>query len=381
MLLNENEGKFLLRAHGIATPEGVIVETGAQLEAALAGLGLPVALKAQIPAGKRGRNGGIGFAGTAAEARAVFDAMIGASVNGFEVSRLLVEPRVDIRRERYVAVTVAMNEVWLMIGRDGGVAVEDNARSDPQSLVQVPLDPTIGESRGVILDAFESLGFPPELHEAYFDLCARLETLARRSDAVMAEINPLVETGDGALIALDARVEIDDSALARQPEIRALLRLEASDHGWGRSQKVSQLQRVDGDGKVGLVGLGGGMALAVSDWLASENQGLAGAIDMDSSLSSGTARQALSDVLDAFDADRRVEVVLVNMISSGNRIDRIAAELLPALSARRARAGKPVVVHLQGNGSERATALLRDAGIRNCPGLREAVAETLNHLR
>lgn len=381
MLLYEDEGKFLLRRYGIATPEGESVRNETELDAALAELQFPVALKAQIPAGKRGKNGGIMFADTPLQARSHFTSMIGGQVGGYPVTSLRVEPKALIRRERYLALTVAMNEIWLMIGRDGGIDVEDHAQSVPSSVERIPLRRTVADIRSAIERAFESLGFPESLWDAYFDVCGRLEALLRGTDAMMAEINPLVETSDGSLLALDARIDIDDSAIFRQAAIRRLLDLRDGGRDWVESRKVSTLRRIDGKGEVGLVGLGGGMALTVSDWIASENHSLAGAVDMDTSLSSGIARDTLASVLDDFELEENVRVILVNMISSGNRIDRIAEELLPALHAHRARSRKPMVVHLQGNGGVLATARLRDAGIHNCQSLTEAIRATLNYLK
>jgi succinyl-CoA synthetase beta subunit len=381
MLLLEDEGKFLLGQFGIVTPKGAAVRDAAELDVTLAKLQFPIALKAQIPAGKRGKNGGIMFADTPSKARSIVASMIGSHVSGHPVASVRVERKAAIRRERYVALTVTMNEVWLMIGRDGGVDVEDHALSDPSSVARIPLRRTVADTRDAIEMAFESLGFPEPGRDAYFDVCGRLEALLRGTDAIMAEINPLAETSDGSLLALDARIDIDDAAISRQPAIRKLLDLRHGTREWIEPQKVSMLRRSDRNGAVGLVGLGGGMALTVSDWVASENQSLAGAIDMDSSLSSGIACETLASVLDDFGSDEGVRVVLVNMISSGNRIDRIAEELLPALRANRASSSKPMVVHLQGNGGARATALLRDAGIDNCTSLKEAISATLSYLK
>ncbi|RUU61307.1 ATP-grasp domain-containing protein [Mesorhizobium sp. M2C.T.Ca.TU.002.02.1.1] len=380
MLLYEDEGKFLLRQYGIATPEGAVVSDATELEDALPELQFPIALKAQIPVGKRGKNGGIMFADTPLQARSIFASMIGRQISGYPVTSLRLEPKVVVLRERYVALTVTMNEIWLMIGRDGGIDVEDRAQSDPGSVARIPLRRTVFDMRETIGLTFQSLGFPQPQWDAYFDVCARLESLLRGTDAVMAEINPLAEVSGGSLLALDARIDIDDSAVARQPAIRKLLHLRRGGHGWPKSQKVSTLQRFGRRGTVGLVGLGGGMALTVSDWIASESQSLAGAIDMDASLSSGNAPETLASVLDDFDADDNTRVILVNMISSGNRIDRITEALLPVISANRARSAKPMVVHLQGNGGAKATALLRDAGIHNCSSLKEAIGATLSYL-
>ena len=161
-----------------------------------------------------------------------------------------------------------------------------------------------------------------------------------------------------------------------------MLGIAGTAEDWLKQRKASKLQRFEGQRGVGLVGLGGGMALTVSDWLASEHQALSAAIDMDSSLSGGTASKTLAAVLDEFQSDESTDVILVNMIASGNRIDRIASDLLPVLQDKRAMtARKPIVVHLQGNGGAEATALVEQAGFRNCSGLREAMSETLAHLK
>jgi len=379
VLLHENDGKQVLRHFGIPTPSGVEVETTSELSQALLSVGMPAVLKAQVPTGGRGKAGGILFAENDAQARAAFSTLLKSKINGFRVSKILVEPKVKILHERYVGITVSANRAWLMIGRAGGISIEERANDDPSSVVRIPVDRESDDLEEAILKGLRGLGLSDRANGAYATVCKRLLDLFIKTDALTAEINPLAELEDGSLVALDARIDVDDSALPRQPAIRELLQLEPSATGWGKSKKESTLTRLQ-DGVVGLIGLGGGMAMAVSDWFAGRGFGLSGTIDMDCALASGQAQAVISSVLSDLDEDRDTKVILLNMISSGNRIDRIVSTILPVLQARGTKAGKPLVVHLQGNGGAEATRMLRDAGLPNFDGLKDALHATVEHL-
>jgi succinyl-CoA synthetase beta subunit len=377
MLLNESEGKSLLREHGIPSPLGRRVTNEVELAAAIEAVGMPLILKVQIPVGGRGKSGGVKVANSEAEAIAHFRTMIGSTIKDHQVSAVLVEQKADLAHERYVGMVVKDQGLQFMIGRTGGVEIEETAVSDPSSIAIVPLRPEQTTASEPFLNAFEAIGLPENLWSTYLGLCHRLATTVSSSDLVMAEINPLAELSDGTLLALDARVEVDDSALYRQPRIRELLGM--ADDGNGAQQSV--LRRLSGDGEVALIGYGGGMALCVSDWLSAEGHLLGAAVDMDHAIAHGHTTEAFSSVLDQIEADRRIKVILINITASGKRIDQIAESLVPALeSRRRGNATIPIVLSLHGNRGSAATALLDRAGFPNCRGLRDAIDTTLQHL-
>lgn len=380
MLLRESEGKILLRKYGIATPTGVVVERMEELEAVIGELSLPVVLKAQVPAGGRGKAGGVQFAAGHNEVRAIFKSMLGSVLNGFTVSRILIEPKFDIVSERYLGITLSENRPWLIIGSQGGVSIEDTAKEAPETLARIPLIKSVYDPKQLHAQ-FAAIGLPEQLWAKYDTICQKLAQLFEESDALMAEINPIAELREGSLMALDARIDIDDAALPRQGHVRELLGLPESKAGWGTAAKVSTLHRFE-SGDVGLVGLGGGMAMAVSDWFASKGFRLSGSIDMDSAIASGRAEPTFQHVFSEFLDDTHTKVILVNMIASGNRIDRIVQSLLPALSgASSSPTRKPVVVHLQGNGGDQATALLASAGYKNCASLKDALHLAQTYLK
>ncbi|QGZ56408.1 ATP-grasp domain-containing protein [Paraburkholderia acidiphila] len=378
MLLNESEGKSLLREHGIPSPLGRRVTNEVELTAAIEAIGLPLVLKVQIPVGGRGKSGGVKLANSEAEAIAHFRLMIGSTIKGHQVSAVLVEQRADLAHERYVGMVVKDQGLQFMIGRTGGVEIEETSVSDPGSIAIVPLRPEQTNANEPFLTAFETIGLPGHLWDTYLGLCHRLATTVSSSDLVMAEINPLAELSDGTLLALDARIEVDDSALYRQPRIRELLGM--ADDGDGAQQSV--LRRLSGDGAVALVGYGGGMALCVSDWLAAEGHSLGAAIDMDHAIAHERTGEAFASVLDQIECDQRIKVVLVNITASGKRIDQIVDALVPVLESRRLGHAKiPIVLNLHGNHGATAKALLDRANFPNCRGVRDAIDTTLQYLQ
>jgi succinyl-CoA synthetase beta subunit len=365
MLLLEHQGKALLRGKGIATPRGLVVDSAASLDAALPRLQSRLVLKAQVAAGGRGKSGGIAFAEGHDEVRAAFGNLHGRKINGLVVEAVLVEERIDTARERFIALMVDGGALRLLLGRDGGIDVEDHG----ESIVALAVDPIDGPDDSMTRDGLSRLGIPQAHHAAYCAVARALFDLARESDARLVEINPLVELAEGSLLALDARVVIDDDALARHPEFAA--QGDPAPAATGGDLKFKR--NPDAGGAIGLIGLGGGLNVTLMDWIASRGGKVATLVDVDPAIGSGRSREGFRAAFQAFDGDPVLRAILVNIITCGYRLDDIVAALVEALNARPQYGATPVILHLRGNSKSATPSLLASNGYSNSASIAEAV--------
>jgi succinyl-CoA synthetase beta subunit len=375
MLLLEHQGKALLRGKGIATPRGVVVVGAVELAEALPKLQGRVVLKAQVAAGGRGKSGGIAFAQTPEDAQIAFAELRALSIHGLAVESVLVEEQIDYVRERFIALIVQDGALQLLLGRKGGIHVEDTAETDPESVISLAIDPIDGPDASVVAASLGKLGIPAAYHAAYCETARALFDLAQASDARLVEINPLVELSDGRVLALDARVAIDEDALPRHPEFAAQVAqgaAAAAAQPAGR-EDLKFKRNPDVGGTIGLIGLGGGLNVTLMDWIGSLGGKVATLVDIDRAIGSGRAREGFHAALQAFDGDPSIRAILINVVTCGYRLDEIVAALLAALSARPRSGAKPIVLHLRGNSLSRTPLLLASSGYTNSPSIAHAV--------
>jgi succinyl-CoA synthetase beta subunit len=287
--LLEHRGKSLLRAAGITTPDGRVVTTAADARSTAEALGFPVALKAQILAGKRGLGGGIVFANDAAEAEAAAQRLFAAPLYGWPVTELLIETKSTIQSELYVAVVsdTAARAPLMIVSTSGGVAVEEAAQTGSGTTVSAAVDMRRGAPVYWCLDVVRSLPLPEATLVALARVLSKLYEVYRRNDCTIAEINPLAITERG-LIALDARIAIDDDAVFRHPELElersqevgdrnaTALELAASKIDENDHRGSAHFVQIDPDGSlakaqgkisIGFDGIGTGVSMAVMDEL------------------------------------------------------------------------------------------------------------------
>lgn len=372
MLLYEHEGKTLFREYGIPTPEFAVADRHADLEAALSAIRPPVMIKAQVLAGGRGKAGGIVAAGSVAAARDAAARLLGSTVKGHTVESVLIEPQVAIERELYLAATFDAEDVLLLVGGHGGIDVESYF-TDPSSVQAVRIDPLYGPSEYQVRNALDRLGVAPALWSGLARIALDLFRLFRACDAKLAEINPLAVASDGGPVALDARVEVDDGALFRQPRLAEIQRARGHGDGFETRLKELQVQYVPMGGSVGLVSQGAGAGVAIMDWVELEGGRVAAFVDMDYAILSGQIEEALRFVLGHLVATPSVRSLLVNFTTCGVRVDFIAEALAKVLSELRGRRRQPVFIHLGGNREAAAHALMQKAGHELCETLGEAV--------
>ncbi|QEX25249.1 succinate--CoA ligase [ADP-forming] subunit beta [Hypericibacter adhaerens] len=352
------------------------VANAAALDQALRTLPPHLVLKAQIFGGGRGKGGGIAFAATADEASAAYAALRNRAINGLPVESVLIEERIDHLRERYAGLVIDSGEIRLLFGRAGGVEIEEITARDPGNLAGFAVDPIDGPASGSFADCFDRLGFALEYRGEYEAIGRALFALARSCDATTVEINPLVELPQGRLLALDARVFIDDDALGRQAELAALRPHQAAMSSARSDVAGLRFKDNPAGGTIGLIGLGGGLNVTLMDWIAESGEQVARLVDIDPAIGAGRAAEGFAAALAAFDEDSAIHAVLLNIITCGYRLDEITAALLPALAARNGKA-KPVILHLRGNAGARTPAMLAHAGCLNSASIAAAVADVI----
>jgi succinyl-CoA synthetase beta subunit len=378
MLLLEHQGKALLAEHGIAAPKGIVVSSREALDRVIDGLPARLVLKAQIASGGRSRAGGVAFADSVGQAQAASSALLGTTINGLAVKALLIEERVDFLRERYAALLIEDGEIRLLFGRKGGIDIEDITASDPRNLVSIVCDPIDGPKADELTACFDRLGFAAEYRRAYELLARDLFALARARDALLVEINPLVECRGGKLIALDARIDIDDQALARQPAIAAPISVPSvAKHAPVDFAGLPFRKNPEG-GSIAVIGLGGGLNVSLMDWIAALGGKVASLVDIDGALASGHAAQGFAEAFQAYDGDPAIRAILVNVITCGYRLDDIVEGLLQAHAARPPTTVKPMILHLRGNAMARTPAMLAAADCSNSASITDAVTAVVS---
>ncbi|MFH1085811.1 MAG: ATP-grasp domain-containing protein, partial [Chloroflexota bacterium] len=224
MNLHEYQAKRLLADHGIPVPEGLVAESAAEARAAAERLGGRVAVKAQVLVGGRGKAGGVVLAESADEAAQAAGRLLGQPMRGWTVGQVLVERRAEIEEELYLGLALDRSArcMRLIASSAGGVGIEETARVQPASIHTTALDPLVGLRPYHANGAAAAIGLRPELWRAWAGVAQALYAAAQATDATLAEINPLVVTPAGTLLALDAKVTLDDNALFRHPDLAAL---------------------------------------------------------------------------------------------------------------------------------------------------------------
>jgi succinyl-CoA synthetase beta subunit len=336
--------------------------------------------KVQVPAGARGKAGGVKMVSSSAELEAQVRALLASSIHGHKPSAILVEERASIASERYVAIMLDGPDTLLLIGRNGGVEVESTAAGDDSAFAVVPIGHGQIPADADVVAALTRMDIAAALHPAYLETIRSLARLFTESDAVLAEINPLAELTNGKLCALDARIAIDSGSLFRHPEFEAIAAGREPGDELSRRLKELEIQYVPVGGSVGLVSSGAGVGVTVMDWVAAEGSLLAAFVDLDYSIMSGKSQPAMRLVFDLLDSDPDVRSIIVNFTSCGLRLDTIAEDLIAVMKERPAGA-KPAVLHLQGNRAGEAHRLVRAAHFDLVESLGDAVRQAVNLTR
>ena len=354
MDLYEHMGKDLFRAHGMQTPRGVVAFSGEDAAAATRELGGRSVVKIQVQVGGRGKGGGVELCESPEAAAEAADRMIGTAFKGFAVTRVLVEELLPIAREFYTSLLLdrSRGDYLAMMTAEGGVDIEELARTRPEALRRIHIDPLLGLRSYHVRELVGTL--PVEAWEGAGEAFRKMYELVVERDATLVEINPLVLLDDDRVVALDAKVTIDDNALWRQADIAELADQFPIDEVEARA-KEQGLQYVKLDGAVGIIGNGAGLVMSTLDVVAQAGARAANFLDVGGGASADQMATSLEVVL----SDPAVRVVLVNIFGGITRCDLVAQGILEALERVDARV--PIVVRLDGTNAEDGRRILSDA--------------------
>jgi succinyl-CoA synthetase beta subunit len=354
MDLYEHMGKELFARSGVPVPRGTVARTPTEAAHATEALGGRSVVKVQVQIGGRGKGGGVVLADSAVEAAQAAERMLSEGFAGMPVTRVLVEERVPIRSEFYAAFLLDRSSGGYlgMMTAEGGVDIEELARTRPQAIRRVAIDPALGLRTFHLRELTGTL--PVDARDPAGDVLRTLFSVLREQDATLVEVNPLVELEGGGVLALDAKVTIDDNALWRHPDIEAL-RSEFPVDDVERRAREQGLQYVKLDGEVGIIGNGAGLVMSTLDVVAQAGARAANFLDVGGGASADQMATSLEVVL----SDPAVRTVLINIFGGITRCDLVARGILEALSRVEARV--PIVVRLDGTNAEEGRRILEEA--------------------
>jgi succinyl-CoA synthetase beta subunit len=366
MKVHEYQGKEILRAYNVAVPRGKVAFTVDEAVRGAEELGGPVwVVKAQIHAGGRGKGGGVKIARSIDEVRALAGQMLGMRLvthqtgpEGRVVRRLLIEEGVSIARELYLGVTLdrSTSRNVVMASTEGGVEIEKVAAETPEKILKEFVDRGIGFQAYQARSLAYRLGLRGDALKNGVKFLHALYAAYEATDASLAEINPLVITTDGGVIALDAKMNFDDNALDRHPELKPLRDLDEEDPLEVEASK-SSLNYIKLDGNVGCMVNGAGLAMGTMDIIKLAGGSPANFLDVGGGASAETVAAGFKIIL----ADPNVKAVLINIFGGIVRCDRVATGVVDA--ATRVHVAVPVVVRLAGTNAELAGEILRASGL------------------
>ena len=358
MDLMEHQGKDLFRSLDIPTAApGRIATTPDEAESLAADFGGPVMVKAQVLTGGRGKAGGVKYCADPEQARAAAEAILGLDIKGHVVGKVLVEPASDIAEEYYLSILHdRVSKGFKVIASvEGGVEIETTNRESPEKVIKADIDPTVGLDEARARDIFGRAGLTGATLDGASDLLVRLYDGFRRSDATLFEVNPLVLTTDGRVVALDAKVSIDNNALFRHPELAELDSSGSGDSLEARAKALG-LQYVKLDGDIGVMGNGAGLVMSTLDVVSQAGGSPANFLDAGGGASAESMAKGIAFVL----SDPQVKTMLINIFGGITRCDDVARGVLGALDEI-GEVDQQLVVRLDGTNAEEGRRLLTEA--------------------
>jgi succinyl-CoA synthetase beta subunit len=361
--LYEYQARDLFEKHGVPVLPGIIADTPEEARAAAERIGGVTVIKAQVKTGGRGKAGGVKVAKTAEDAEAAARAILGLDIKGHVVKRVMVAAGADIAEEYYFSVLLdRANRTYLALcSFEGGMEIEQLAEERPDALARVAVDPAVGITLEVAREIAVAAKFPAELVEKVAPVFVALYGVYTAEDATLVEVNPLVLTGAGDIVALDGKVSLDENAGFRQPEHEALEDKDAADPLEAKA-KQHDLNYVKLDGEVGVIGNGAGLVMSTLDVVAyaGENHGgVKPANFLD--IGGGASAEVMAAGLDVILGDPQVTSVFVNVFGGITSCVAVADGIVKALELLGDAATKPLVVRLDGNQVEEGRAILAAA--------------------
>lgn len=372
MKIHEYQAKEIIGRYGVPIPAYKVARAPAEARRAAEDMGAKVVVKAQVHVGGRGKAGGVKLAETPDEAEAHATSILGMNIKGLTVNRVLVTDAIDIDREYYVGIVVdrVSKLPVYMASEAGGIDIEEVARATPERIHKLPVDPVAGLSSGSALELASAIEPRQDVARKVADVIVKLYRAFVESDASLAEINPLVVTPDGDIWAVDAKMNIDDNALFRHPDIEEM-RDETSESDELRRARAMGLSYVKLDGNVGCVVNGAGLAMATMDLIKHYGGEPANFLDIGGS----SSPEKVITAMDIIAGDPNVKSVLFNIFGGITRCDDVAAGIVEALKERPV--SLPIVVRLTGTNEERAKEILAATKLVPADTMDEAVEKAV----
>ncbi len=363
MDLFEYQARDLLASHGVPVLPGGVAETPEQAEAIAREIGTTVVVKAQVKTGGRGKAGGVKLADDAEDARARAQDILGLDIKGHITHRVMVAQASDIAEEYYFSYLLdRANRTFLaMASVEGGMEIEQLAVERPEALARIPVDATVGVDTAKATEIVDAAGFPAEVRDQVIAIAVQLWDTFAKEDATLVEVNPLAKAPDGTVLALDAKVTLDENARFRHPQHEELEDSAAADP-LEAAAKEKDLNYVKLEGEVGIIGNGAGLVMSTLDVVAyagEEFGGVKPANFLD--IGGGASAEVMADGLHIILSDPAVKSVFVNVFGGITACDAVANGIVSALQILGDEATKPLVVRLDGNNVEEGRRILAEA--------------------
>lgn len=372
MKIHEYQAREIFRKYGLSVPDHVLCHSVDDVKEAMKNISHLVVIKAQVLAGGRGKAGGVKLAGTKEEAVKAAEQILGMDIKGYKVEKVIVADAVDIEHEYYVGLVNDRNtkSVTLMVSAEGGVEIEEVAKNTPDKIHKISINPLTGlldfQARNLAMKLFTDVKLARKAAEIF----QKLYRIYMDTDATLAEINPLVLTPSKALFAIDGKMNFDDNALFRHPEILALREVDEDEQKEIDAHEKG-LSYIRLNGNIGCMVNGAGLAMATMDMIKLYGGSPANFLDIGGSSSPRKVVDAMNILL----SDKNVQVVMINIFGGITRGDDVARGLKEALKT--IKTDIPVVVRLSGTNAEEGLALLKETGLTTVSTMSEAAQKAI----
>jgi len=372
MKIHEYQARQLFRQYAIPVTDGVLCHTVSEVEKAARDFNRMVVVKAQVLVGGRGKAGGVKLAKSVEGAVDAANKIFGMDIKGCTVEKILVADAVEIQKEYYVGLTIDRNtkSVLFMASSEGGVEIEEVAKDNPDAIYKIPIDPDLGMTdflaRKIAFKLFSDITMVKQAA----DIFKKLYKLFLDTDASLVEINPLVITNDGKMLAIDGKINFDDNALYRQPEIEALNE-PTEDEKKEIAAKDSGLTYIRLEGDIGCMVNGAGLAMASMDVIKHYGGNPANFLDIGGS----SSPQKVIDAMNLLLSDKNVKVIMINIFGGITRCDDVARGLVSALDQMKV--SIPIVISLSGTNAEEGLKIISDYNLPTVSSLSEAAQEAI----
>jgi succinyl-CoA synthetase beta subunit len=363
MDLFEYQARDLFEAHGVPVLPGAVATTAHEAKVAAEKIGGKVVVKAQVKIGGRGKAGGVKLAENPDDAFEKAQAILGMDIKGHTVHKVMIAAAAPIESEYYLAILLdrAARTFLVMASVSGGMDIEEVAHKTPEKLAKVHIDPNLGISNESAIEIVRKGGFPADVEKGVADVLVTLWKTFQSSDATLVEVNPLVKTADGRIIALDGKVTLDDNAAFRHPDHEALID-HAATNPLEALAKEKDLNYVKLDGEVGVIGNGAGLVMSTLDVVAYAGEKFGGVKPANFlDIGGGASAQVMADGLSIILGDPAVKSVFVNVFGGITACDAVANGIVQALAMLGDKSTKPIVVRLDGNNVIEGRRILNEA--------------------